>query len=132
MVLTLRLFFAFVLAAIVGATTWASFQAPLLGVPREVVTHPWFLATLVDAYLAFLTFYAWVAWRETTWLGRLSWLVAILLLGNIAMALYCLERLFSVPRDAKAAEIFLHKRTAPSWSGVILALAGAALWTLLA
>ncbi|MDX2185658.1 MAG: DUF1475 family protein [Opitutaceae bacterium] len=132
MVIGLRLFFIGVLVAILGTTTWASLQAPLLGMSRELVTHPWFIATLVDAYLGFLTFYVWVAWRETTWASRLVWLLAILLLGNIAMAAYALERLFAVPSHATIGEVLLQKREAFSWLGLVLAVGGAFAWYLLA
>ncbi|WP_404424659.1 DUF1475 family protein [Nibricoccus sp. IMCC34717] len=132
MVVPLRIFFVAVLASIVGTTTWASLQAPLLGMPRELATHPWFIATLVDAYLGFLTFYAWVAWRDRHWLSRAAWLVAILLLGNVAMAAYALERLFQVPTHATVGEIFLERRTSASWLGAALAAAGILTWVSLA
>lgn len=131
MVVALRLFFLVVLASMFGVTGWASSLCPLFGVPREVATHPWFIATLFDAYWGFLTFYLWVAWREKSWLGRISWLIAILLLGNIAMAAYCLERLFQVTPSASFAEIIAVRRDRPSWLGPILTvLAGVIIYTL--
>lgn len=69
-------------------TSWASLQLPLWETPRAVALHPWFIATMFDTYFGFLTFYAWLAWRETGWAARIGWLVAILLLGNIAMSGY--------------------------------------------
>jgi hypothetical protein len=55
---------------------------------------------LFDTYFAFLTFWLWLAWKERTWPRRLGWLVAILLLGNIAMAVYLLIQLFRLPKTA--------------------------------
>jgi hypothetical protein len=72
----------------------------LWNTPREVALHPWFIATLFDTYFAFLTFWLWLAWKERTWPRRLGWLVAILLLGNIAMAVYLLIQLFRLPKTA--------------------------------
>jgi hypothetical protein len=72
----------------------------LWNTPREVALHPWFIATLFDTYFAFLTFWLWLAWKERTWPRRISWLVAILLLGNIAMAIYVLIQLFRLPKTA--------------------------------
>ena len=43
---------------------------------------------------------------------RIAWLVAILLLGNIAMAMYCLIQLFRVPASADLREVLLRKKTA--------------------
>ena len=63
----------------------------------EVFTHPWFIATLFDAYWAFIAFYVWVAWKEQSAAARVGWFVAIIALGNIAMAAYLLRELFAVP-----------------------------------
>lgn len=105
----LRVFFIMVLVSMLSVTLWASLQGALWKVPREVATHPWFIATLFDAYWGFLTFYCWVFYLERSSLARVLWLVAILLLGNIAMAVYALIRLFRLPVDA-TMETFLLKR----------------------
>lgn len=105
----LRVFFVMVLVSMLSVTLWASLQGALWKVPREVATHPWFVATLFDAYWGFLTFYCWVFYLERGLLSRVLWLVAILLLGNIAMAVYALIRLFRLPVDA-TMETFLLKR----------------------
>ena len=103
----LRFYFVFVLAAILAATIWASSQVALWKMPREVATHPWFIATLIDTYFAFLVFWLWLAWRERTWLARLGWLLGILLLGNIAMAIYMLIRLAKLPEGAGVPALLL-------------------------
>ncbi len=105
MIWLLRCFFLFVLIAMLAVTTWASLQVPLWETPRKVATHPWFIATLFDTYFAFLTFYLWLAYRETSNLARVLWLVAILLLGNIAMAFYMLLQLFRLPQNAPVGEL---------------------------
>jgi predicted permease len=78
--------------------------------PRAVATHPWFIATLFDTYFAFLTFYAWVAYKETGNVARALWLIAILLLGNITMAIYMLRQLFRLPTDATMEQLLLRKK----------------------
>ncbi|WP_009958809.1 DUF1475 family protein [Verrucomicrobium spinosum] len=105
----LRVFFIVVLVSMLSVTIWASTQCALWKVPREVATHPWFIATLFDAYWGFLTFYIWVFYLERRILARVLWLVAILLLGNIAMAVYALIRLIRLPADA-TLETLLTKR----------------------
>jgi hypothetical protein len=120
----LRALFLFVLASMLWVTGWASLQCPLFAVPREVATHPWFIATLFDAYWGFLTFFVWVCYKQTSWLARAAWLVAILLLGNIAMAAYCLGELFRAPRDARLADLLTVRRDGPSPLGVALAALG--------
>jgi len=119
-----RILFTVTLASMLGVTSWASFQCPLFAVPREVYTHPWFIATLFDAYWGFITFYVWVCFKQSSWLARIAWFVAIMLLGNIAMAAYCLRELFAVPADGRLADLLTVRRDGPSWLGLGLALAG--------
>ncbi|MFO1439991.1 MAG: DUF1475 family protein [Verrucomicrobiaceae bacterium] len=109
MILFLRFFFVLVLISMLAVTFWASTQCALWKTPREVVTHPWFIATLFDTYWAFLTFYCWLAYKEVSWLSRVAWLVGILLLGNIAMAIYMLIALFKVPADGKIEDVLLRR-----------------------
>ncbi len=110
MIWLLRMVFAFVLIAMLGVTAWASSHVALWDTPRAVATHPWFIATLFDTYFAFLTFYAWVVYKETSTVARSLWLLAILLLGNIAMAVYMLNQLFRLPTDSKIEALLLRKR----------------------
>lgn len=105
----LRIFFSIVLISMLGVTTWASLQCALWETPRAVATHPWFIATLFDTYWAFLTFYCWVVYKERGWTARIGWLIGILLLGNIAMAIYMLIQLFRVPASAKIEEVLLRR-----------------------
>ena len=109
MILFLRFAFAFVLVAMLGVTSWASSVVAVWKLPRELATHPWFIATLFDTYFAFLTFWLWLAWKERAWLPRLGWLVAILLLGNIAMASYMLIQLFRLPRTATLDQLLARR-----------------------
>lgn len=110
MIWFLRIAFIIVLLAMLAVTTWASGFVALWKMPREVATHPWFIATLFDTYFAFLTFWAWVAYKETSNVARVGWLIAILLLGNIAMAIYMLRELFRVPPDAKLETVLLRRK----------------------
>ena len=107
-----------------SVTTWASLRCPLFGVPREVATHPWFIATLFDAYWGFLTFYLWTCYQHPRWLARLGWFIAIMLLGNIAMAIYCLALLFRAPRDTAPAGLLTQRQDGASPLAWILAAAG--------
>ncbi len=110
MILFLRGFFLVVLASMLWVTSWASLGQALwdfIGTPAA--RDRWFIATLFDAYWGFLTFYVWVAYKETGFMARVLWLIAILLLGNIAMAVYCLRELFRVPAGAPLASILLRR-----------------------
>jgi predicted permease len=110
MIIFLRISFTFVLVTMLCATSWASYQCALWKTPQALVTHPWFIATLFDCYFGFLTFYVWLAYKETSWLARTAWLIAILLLGNIAMSVYMLITLFKLPSDAPIAQVLLRQK----------------------
>jgi len=92
----LRFWFLFVLLVMVGVTTWASLHENVVAAFLRLARDPWGLATLADAYFAFLVFWLWVAWKEGCWSSRIIWLLAILLLGNLAMAAYVLIELTRV------------------------------------
>ena len=110
MIVFLRIAFILVLAAMFGVTAWASNFIALWETPREMWQHPWIIATLADTYFGFLTFYCWVAYKETSNVARIAWLLAILALGNIAMAIYMLWRLFKLPADAKIEALLLREK----------------------
>jgi hypothetical protein len=127
----LRGLFILVLLSMLWVTGWASLQCPLFGIPREVFTHPWFIATLFDAYWGFTTFFVWVCYKQTSWVARTGWFVAIMLLGNLAMASYCLQELFRAPRDGRIADVLTVRRPGSGGLGLALAALGIAV-TLLA
>lgn len=107
MIWFLHIVFLVVLVTMLVVTSWASNLVALWNTPRAVATHPWFIATLFDTYFAFHTFYCWVAYKETSDLARVAWLLAILLLGNIAMATYLLIQLFRLPANAPIERLLL-------------------------
>ena len=126
MIFFLRAFFLVVLVSMLWVTSWASLHCPLFAVPRDVFEHPWFIATLFDAYWGFLTFFVWVCYKETSALGRLVWFVAIVLLGNIAMSAYWLAELFRTPAAGKLADVLVLRRTGVGKLGPTLATLGLA------
>ncbi len=109
MIWFLRIAFSGVVLCMLVVTGWASSQTALWHTPHEVVAHPWFIATLFDCYFGFLTFYIWLTYKETSVLARGLWLVAILLLGNMAMASYVLWLVWRLPANAPMEAILLRR-----------------------
>ena len=103
------------LAALVGVSIWATLHVGIftaidaLAAAPTAGTHPWFVATLADAYFGFLWFWAWIAYKETSNLARAGWLVGVLALGNIAMAGYMLLQLRKLPPGAGAEQLLLRR-----------------------
>ena len=77
-----------------------------------VCSEPWGLATMFDAYFGFLAFWLYVAWRERSGLSRVLWFVALMALGNFAIAGYALACLFKAPADASLETIFFTRKQA--------------------
>lgn len=107
MIIFLRCWFVFVLIGMLAVTVWASFQGPLWEIPGSVSGHPWFIATLFDAYFAFIAFFCWVAYKERSLPLKALWFVLIMLLGNFAIAAYCLIQLGKVPATASLRDVLV-------------------------
>lgn len=111
----LALFSVVVLAALIGVSIWATGHISIVPVIDDIGANPgggnnpWFVATLFDAYFAFLWFWLWVAYKESSWLSRAVWLVLILLLGNMAMAGYMLIQLWKLPANPTAKDLLLRR-----------------------
>lgn len=107
MIWFLRFLFSAVIVAMLGVTSWASLQQSLGDFARgPVIRDPWVIATLFDAYFAFLAFFVWVAWKERSAAARVLWFIAIMLLGNLAIGAYLLRELFSIDADGQLADVF--------------------------
>ena len=97
----LQILFGFILVSLTTYNLWVSTQQPVWEW-GGLTTRPdnlWTIATLIDAYYGFATFYVWVLWKETRALPRVLWFLAIMLLGNIAMSIYVLRQLARLAPD---------------------------------
>ena len=103
----LRLLFSCIFLAMVLVTVWASTHQAVQHWTGLAVgpDRYWTAATMLDAYCGFLTFYAWVFYKEPGWLPRISWFAAIMLFGNMAMSGYVLYQLARLRPDQSAADI---------------------------
>jgi hypothetical protein len=107
----LKLLFGSILLVMLWVTVQASLQQSVLDW-GGLVNEPdrwWTIATLADAYCGFLTFYAWVFYKERRALARTGWFVAIMLLGNFAMATYVLLALSRLRDDQPIEQLLLRQ-----------------------
>ena len=104
---TLIILFSCILLSLLVCTLWASGQQPVLqwGGLTSGVDRYWTIATLMDAYFGFLTFYVWVFFKEPRALPRMAWFIAIMLLGNMAMSAYVLLQLLKLRPGQNVAAI---------------------------
>ena len=105
----LKMLFSCILVAMIFVTGWASLHQPVQqwsGLTTGLDRY-WTIATLMDAYCGFVTFYAWVFYKESRWLPRITWFVAIMLLGNMAMSSYLLVQLRRLRREQGASAVLM-------------------------
>ena len=112
MIIALRCLFIVILLVMIAGTAWATAEENVFVGGDHVLAYRWGVMTLFDAYFGFITFFVWVAYKETSNLARAGWFVAIMLLGNIAMASYMLLQLFRVPADAPIRSVILRRKDA--------------------
>ena len=108
---TLILLFGWILVSLLAYTAWASTQQAVWdwqGLVREP-DRWWTIATLIDAYYGFITFYVWVCFKESTAAARGGWFVAIMLTGNMAMAVYVLLQILRLKPDEPLSAILLRR-----------------------
>lgn len=90
---SLTFFFLSCGCSMFAMTIWASLDRAVWNAGGQLLSDRWFQATLLDAYLGFLTFFIWVAYKESTHIGRVLWFLLIMGLGSMAIAGYVLWQL---------------------------------------
>ena len=103
----LKILFSCIFFVLLAYTAWASTRQPIMqwGGLTTGQDRYWTIATFIDAYCGFLTFYVWVFYKERRWTRRLVWFIALMLLGNMAMSAYVLLQLWRLKADQNASVI---------------------------
>lgn len=118
---SLQLWFALVFAVLLGATIWASLEKNVLQAYVDLGSDRWGLATLFDAYFAFVAFGLWVAYKEGTVLKGVLWMLTLFALGNFAISGYAFWQLAKWDPKSGAAGLLLRAarppRPLPKWQG---------------
>jgi len=75
---------------------------------RQLLSMPWGIVSLVDLYVGFFLFSAWVLFREGSSLAGRMWIALVMSLGSLAMGLYVLVDLLRTQGDWR--RFFLGRR----------------------
>ena len=105
--------FSAVLIAMLWVTGWASSVQPVwewTGL-KQSPNHAWTIATLCDAYFGFITFYVWVVYKERAAFKRGLLFIAIMLLGNMAMAVFMLKELRALKDDESMQQLWVSRNS---------------------
>jgi hypothetical protein len=105
----LKILFGFIFISLLAWTSYASLRQPVTawGGLTTLPDKYWTIATLMDAYYGFITFFVWVCFKEPRWPSRLAWFIAIMLLGNMAMSAYVLLQLIRLKPEQDASDILV-------------------------
>ncbi len=109
MKLVLRVLFGGIFLWMTVVTVRAGLTVGLAEAWPSYAANPWAMATLHDVYCGFLTFYAWVVYKERAIWARVVWFLLIMGLGNIATSLYVLIQLARLGPD-EPVEALLWRR----------------------
>ncbi|MBN2173802.1 MAG: DUF1475 family protein [Bacteroidales bacterium] len=61
----------------------------------------WGKVSLIDVYIGFFLFSAWVLYREEKWMKALLWIISIMILGNFVTCLYATIALYKSGNNFK-------------------------------
>lgn len=125
MLTALRVLFAAIGVTMLALTVVASLDRSVFVAGRGLWPDPWFVATLADAYFGLLVIALLVVWRERTVPARAAWFLAVMALGNIAVAAYVLLMLRGL-RPGEPIGKVLVPRAAGAVSGSARATPGSA------
>lgn len=75
----------------------------------EILANPWGIVSLVDLYVGFILFSAWIVYREGSLPVAIFWVILMMVLGFFTGALYTLIALYRSKGDWK--QFFLGART---------------------
>lgn len=96
--------------AMIAVLSCAFLAGDLAEEGRRLLAMPWGIVSLVDLYVGFILFSAWVFFREGTTVSSLCWIVAIMALGSLAICLYVLVAARSCKGDWHVLLLGRHAR----------------------
>jgi ABC-type glycerol-3-phosphate transport system permease component len=89
---TLAVVAAIIMAAVIG---YGFVSGNFAGEGSVIWALAWGKVALVDLYVGLAVFGAWVAWRERSPAVVATWWVALIVLGNLAAAVYLVRTSFT-------------------------------------
>ena len=74
--------------AMTGVLIYGFTVGDFAGEGSRLLAMPWGIVSLVDLYVGFTLFSAWIVFRERSWPRSLVWVVLIMVLGFFTASLY--------------------------------------------
>lgn len=64
-----------------------------------LLENPWGIMSLIDLYVGFTLFSMWIYFREKSWVAKVIWILAMMILGFFTGALYILYAFYTCKSD---------------------------------
>jgi hypothetical protein len=81
------------IVAMVAVIGYATIVGDLASDGGELLRNPWGVVSLVDLYVGFILFSLWITYREASRLHAAAWIIAMMVFGFLAGALYAFVNL---------------------------------------
>ncbi|XP_004496413.1 uncharacterized protein [Cicer arietinum] len=75
---------------------------------RKELLTPWMAATLVDFYINVAALAVWVAYKESSWIYAVLWVILLICFGSITSCAYVVWQLFQISCQDPAYLILVH------------------------
>lgn len=107
--LFLKLLYSAIFIAMIYVSVVASLDKNIFQAMKDLGPDLWVRATLCDTYFAFLTIWLWMAYKERGWVSKVLWFLGVMLLGNIAIAVYMLIQLARLKPGESFKELLVNR-----------------------
>lgn len=69
---------------------WAGVTTDFFESGAELIANPWGVVSLVDLYVGFILFSAWITFREASLTSKVIWIVLMMVFGFLTASVYVL------------------------------------------
>ncbi|KAK7391197.1 hypothetical protein VNO78_19609 [Psophocarpus tetragonolobus] len=105
-VVTLRILFGILGVVMLGTLVYTLVTD---GSPFRIeLLTPWLTATLVDFYFNVLALAVWVAYKESSWISAVFWIILLICFGSITTCFYIAWQLFQISCQDPAYLVLVH------------------------
>lgn len=59
-----------------------------------LLANPWGIVSMVDLYVGFIIFSMWIAFRESSKISTITWVILMMILGNFTASIYVLYAVY--------------------------------------
>ncbi|CAL0300669.1 unnamed protein product [Lupinus luteus] len=77
---------------------------------RMKLLTPWLTTTLVDFYINIVALAVWVAYKESSWVSSVFWIILLISFGSFTACVYVVWQLFQLSSQDPVYLVLVHRR----------------------